>query len=113
MADKTYWVGEVPPKDSYLNLDKILEIARISGAEAIHPGYGFLSENPAFAQTKELGDIAGELTSIGKPHCLVKRRAGLYHKRPFLRYAPGSLLLCRRYIGKSGISLKGFLHYDA
>jgi acetyl/propionyl-CoA carboxylase alpha subunit len=87
MADKTYWVGEVPPKDSYLNLDKILEIARISGAEAIHPGYGFLSENPAFAQTKELGDIAGELTSIGKPHCLVKRRAGLYQKRSFLRQA--------------------------
>ncbi len=63
MADETYWVREAPPKDSYLNLDKILGIARISGAEAIHPGYGFLSENPAFAQTKELGDIAGELTS--------------------------------------------------
>ena len=98
MADEAYWVGEAPPKDSYLNLDKILGIARTSGAEAIHPGYGFLSENPAFAQTKELGDIAGELTSIGKPHCLVKRRGSVISKRKIFEtssYIVSTLVWCQ------------------
>jgi acetyl-CoA carboxylase, biotin carboxylase subunit len=56
MADEAHRVGEVPPRDSYLNLDKILEIAQASSAEAVHPGYGFLSENPAFVRRcSELG----------------------------------------------------------
>ena len=50
MADEAHRVGEAPPKDSYLNLDEILEIAQASSAEAVHPGYGFLSENPAFVR---------------------------------------------------------------
>jgi acetyl-CoA carboxylase biotin carboxylase subunit len=56
LADEAYLVGAAPPQESYLNLDRILEIARVSRAEAIHPGYGFLSENPAFAKRcDELG----------------------------------------------------------
>ena len=49
LADEAYLVGEAPPQESYLNLERILEVAKVSGAEAIHPGYGFLSENPVFA----------------------------------------------------------------
>ena len=52
-ADEAFLVGESPPKDSYLNISKILDIAGQSGAEAIHPGYGFLSENPTFARQCE------------------------------------------------------------
>lgn len=52
-ADKAYWVGEAASKQSYLNTEAIIEVAKKTGAKAIHPGYGFLSENPAFAKACE------------------------------------------------------------
>ena len=61
MADEAYNVGGAPSSESYLRWEKILEVAKASGAEAIHPGYGFLSENSAFVrQVKSSG-----LTFIG------------------------------------------------
>ncbi len=50
LADEAYLVGEAPPHDSYLNMVKILDVTKKSGAQAIHPGYGFLSENFEFAR---------------------------------------------------------------
>ena len=50
MADEAYLVGEPPPHDSYLNMENVLNAAKASGAQAIHPGYGFLSENADFAR---------------------------------------------------------------
>src|SRR5438105_7773971 len=49
LCDDAYRLGPPAPRDSYLNVEAILRIARDSGAEAIHPGYGFLSENESFA----------------------------------------------------------------
>ncbi|RLF96097.1 acetyl-CoA carboxylase biotin carboxylase subunit [Thermococci archaeon] len=49
-ADESYLLGPAPPLKSYLNIEKIIEIAHQSEAEAIHPGYGFLAENPDFAE---------------------------------------------------------------
>ncbi|MDD1707532.1 MAG: acetyl-CoA carboxylase biotin carboxylase subunit, partial [Methanoregulaceae archaeon] len=49
-ADEAFLVGEAPPSKSYLNMDRIIDIAKKSGSEAIHPGYGFLAENYRFAK---------------------------------------------------------------
>lgn len=48
-ADEAYCIGPAPSKESYLRMDKILEVAELSGADAIHPGYGFLAEREEFA----------------------------------------------------------------
>ncbi|MFS4458882.1 acetyl-CoA carboxylase biotin carboxylase subunit [Bdellovibrio sp. HCB2-146] len=56
LADEAYHIGPSPSKESYLNYKKIIEVAQIAGADAIHPGYGFLSENTMFARAcKEAG----------------------------------------------------------
>lgn len=49
-ADEAYHIGPSPSLDSYLNIEKIIKVAKLSGADAIHPGYGFLSENPEFVK---------------------------------------------------------------
>ncbi len=57
LADEAYCLGQESLADTYLNVDKVLEVARRSGAQAIHPGYGFLSENPALVKGCETHGI--------------------------------------------------------
>jgi len=52
-ADETVCIGKAPPSESYLNIPRIIAAAEITGADAIHPGYGFLAENPSFAEACE------------------------------------------------------------
>ena len=71
-AGEAYRVGPAPSRESYLRIDKILEVARASGAQAIHPGYGFLSENPEFARAVEdaglvlIGPPASAMEAMGE-----------------------------------------------
>lgn len=63
MADEAFLLGPAPSSESYLRADKIIEVALKSGAQAIHPGYGFLSENTEFANACE----ANGIVFIGPP----------------------------------------------
>jgi 3-methylcrotonyl-CoA carboxylase alpha subunit len=53
MADEAVRIGPAAASDSYLNFDAVLNAANVTGADAIHPGYGFLSENPEFVERVE------------------------------------------------------------
>jgi acetyl-CoA carboxylase biotin carboxylase subunit len=70
-ATEAYHIGPSPSSESYLRIEKILEVARISGADAIHPGYGFLSENSNFARQcmeagiKFIGPSAESIEAMG------------------------------------------------
>ena len=63
MADRSVQIGPAPARQSYLNVPAVIEAARLTGAQAIHPGYGFLSEDADFAEICE----ANGITFIGPP----------------------------------------------
>jgi 3-methylcrotonyl-CoA carboxylase alpha subunit len=67
LADEAVRIGPAPPRESYLNIQKILDAARATNAQAIHPGYGFLSENAEFAQAV----VDAGLAYVGPPAAAV------------------------------------------
>ena len=58
LADEAYLIGTAPPQDSYLRIERIVEVAKRTGCDAVHPGYGFLSENADFAEAVADAGIA-------------------------------------------------------
>lgn len=68
LCDEAVHIGAAPARDSYLRADHIIEMARETGAQAIHPGYGFLSENEAFAEAC----AAAGLVFIGPPSSAIR-----------------------------------------
>ncbi|HSB76143.1 MAG TPA: biotin carboxylase N-terminal domain-containing protein, partial [Terriglobales bacterium] len=90
-ADEAYLIGPAAATESYLNIQKILEAAGRSGADAIHPGYGFLSENPRFARAcaaagiKFIGPTAEAMELLGS-----KTRARQAMERAGVPFVPGS-----------------------
>ncbi len=84
-ADEAYPIGSGPARDSYLCMDRIIEVARKARADAIHPGYGFLAENPLFAQAcQEAG-----LVFVGP--------------KPEVQELLGNKLAARRMMARAGI----------
>ncbi len=69
--DDSVWIGDSPPKTSYLDITRIVDVAKSCGADAVHPGYGFLAENAEFARACEdagitfIGPGSGALSLVG------------------------------------------------
>ena len=95
MADEAVLLGPARARDSYLNIERVIEAARKSGAEAVHPGYGFLSESAEFAQA------------------CARCRAGL--RRPDRRHDPamGSKSGSKMLMEKAGVPLVPGYHGEA
>jgi acetyl-CoA/propionyl-CoA carboxylase biotin carboxyl carrier protein len=90
-ADEAFLLGPPTPAESYLNIEKIIEVAKQSGAEGIHPGYGFLAENAAFAQACSDNDIVW----IGPPPSAIEAMGSKTRAREIMQEAgvpivPGS-----------------------
>ena len=91
LADEAEHIGPSPSAQSYLNIDRIIDAARKHGAQAIHPGYGFLSENATFAQACEsaglvfIGPSAETIRRLGS-----KTAARTLAKQVFVPVVPGS-----------------------
>src|SRR5271170_7536062 len=90
-ADEAFPIGPAAAAESYLNITKILDVAKRSGADAIHPGYGFLSENAKFAQAcgdagvKFIGPTAASMEMMGS-----KTRARQQMEKAGVSFVPGT-----------------------
>jgi len=87
LADESYCIGPAAPLQSYLNIPGVISVAEVSGADAIHPGYGFLAENSKFAEIC----AANKIKFIGPPIDAMERM--------------GDKATARRTVGKAGVPI--------
>ena len=95
VADEAIFIGPSPARESYLNIDKIIDAARQSGSDAIHPGYGFLSENDLFADAVQkagltfIGPSASSIKMMGNK--LAAKKIASELNVPLVPGTPGAI----------------------
>ncbi|MGH2910478.1 MAG: acetyl/propionyl/methylcrotonyl-CoA carboxylase subunit alpha [Solirubrobacteraceae bacterium] len=82
-ADEAYLLGPAPASESYLKIERIIEVCRESGADAVHPGYGFLAENAGFARALE----EARITFIGPPSSAIDAMGSKTRARELMQAA--------------------------
>jgi 3-methylcrotonyl-CoA carboxylase alpha subunit len=95
LADEAWPIGPAPARESYLNIERIIDVARRSGAQAIHPGYGFLSENADFAEAC----VQAGIVFVGPPPGAIR--------------AMGSKAAAKALMQRSGVPLVPGYHGEA
>ena len=98
LADEAICIGPGPSAQSYLNMEQIISATMVSGADAIHPGFGFLSENARFA---ELCEKCG-ITFVGPPSKVIRmlgnqKNCKKHHDRSWCSGSPGQRRGCGGY----------------
>eukprot|EP01059_Diplonema_ambulator_P027806 TRINITY_DN46488_c0_g1_i1.p1 TRINITY_DN46488_c0_g1~~TRINITY_DN46488_c0_g1_i1.p1 ORF type:complete len:711 (+),score=298.76 TRINITY_DN46488_c0_g1_i1:55-2133(+) len=88
MADEAVWVGTAASRDSYLRMDRVLDAVRQTGADAVHPGYGFLSENAQFAQMLETEGVE----FVGPSHEAINAMGDKIHSKLLAKAAGVSII---------------------
>src|SRR5919108_1230566 len=112
-ADEAQAIGPAPAKQSYLVIDRILAAAKSAGADAVHPGYGFLAENSDFARAVTdvgmtwIGPTPGSIDDMGDKERarLLARAAGVPILPGSARFAPGDLAGLDEAAGEVGYPL--------
>ena len=101
-ADEAVRLGPAPARESYLDIDRVMAAARSTGADAIHPGYGFLAENAEFA---ELCQASG-ITFIGPSPSAINAMGSKIKARDLAKEIGVQPIIGNRFSGKAGVEMR-------
>src|SRR5947199_370471 len=107
-ANAAVALGAPPAAESYLDIAKLIAAATATGCQAIHPGYGFLSERPRHIEIQILADRSGRVVSLGERECSIQRRhQKLIEEAPSVAVTPA----LRRRLGEAATAAAGAVGY--
>src|SRR5438067_2414583 len=109
LADESICIGAAPSSESYLKIDRIMSAAEIGDVDAIHPGYGFLAENPHYIEFQIMADRHGRVVHLGERDCSIQRR-----NQKVIEECPSPLMTpgLRKKMGNVAVKLAKSVGYE-